>query len=137
MRRRDFIAELGSAAAWPFAARAQQGDRVRHIGVLMPGDENDPVNKRRGAQGTRSIGQPRRPCRQRDRNYKIINGAKPGDLPVQQPTRFLLTINRKSADALGLIIPLELLVATSPFASCGHTAAGPSAAIVNSGLKLA
>src|SRR6516165_2180840 len=43
MRRREFIAGLGSVAAWPFASRAQQGDRVRRIGVLMPYDENDPV----------------------------------------------------------------------------------------------
>jgi putative ABC transport system substrate-binding protein len=46
LHRREVIAGL-SAAAWPVVARAQQGDRVRRIGVLMPGDENDPVRKAR------------------------------------------------------------------------------------------
>jgi putative ABC transport system substrate-binding protein len=45
LRRREFIAGLGGAAAWPLAVRAHQGDRVRRIGVLMVGDENDPVYK--------------------------------------------------------------------------------------------
>jgi putative tryptophan/tyrosine transport system substrate-binding protein len=42
MRRREFIAGLGSAAAWPVVARAQQSDRMRRLGVLMAYAEDDP-----------------------------------------------------------------------------------------------
>jgi putative ABC transport system substrate-binding protein len=45
VKRREFIAGLGSAAAWPVAAQAQQPGRLRQIGILWPADEHDPVRK--------------------------------------------------------------------------------------------
>jgi putative ABC transport system substrate-binding protein len=59
MRRREFITLVGCAAAWPFAARAQQADRMRRIGVLMNRAADNPEGQDRIAafhQGLQELG---------------------------------------------------------------------------------
>jgi putative ABC transport system substrate-binding protein len=41
--------------------------------------------------------------------HQILNGTKPGDIPIYQPTKFALLINLKTAKTLGLILPPALL----------------------------
>ena len=59
LRRREFITLVGGAAAWPLVARAQQGERMRRIGVLMSSAADDPEAQIRNAaflQGLQQLG---------------------------------------------------------------------------------
>jgi ABC-type uncharacterized transport system substrate-binding protein len=91
-----------------FAGRQRIGELALHHRLPTMSPYREFVE----AGGLMSYGESRWDLNRRAAFYvdKIMKGATPADLPVQQPTRFFLTINRKSADALGLSIPIELLV---------------------------
>lgn len=85
------IAELSAKNRLPSVAAVQE---YVEVGGLMSYGPNFAENYRRAATYV----------------DKILKGAKPGDIPVEQPTKLELVINRKTAKALGLTIPQSLLI---------------------------
>jgi putative ABC transport system substrate-binding protein len=155
MNRREAITLFGGAAAWPLAARAQQGGRMRRItaavrsdaeidaaimalgrepggGLVVMGDaftvahhapiisaaarNNIPAVYSQSASvrdgGLLSYGVDPVDLYRRAASYvdRILRGEKPGDLPVQLPTKFEMVVNRKTAKALGLALPPSILL---------------------------
>src|SRR5215467_13534348 len=130
--RREFITLLGTAAAWPLATRAQQGERVRRVGVLMHLAADDPEGQRRVAvflQGLQEVGwavgrnidiDMRWAAGEADlfRRYSmeiialtpdvILASATPSVLAVQQATRTVPTVFVLVPDAVGAGIVASL-----------------------------
>jgi putative ABC transport system substrate-binding protein len=86
-RRR--IIELAKSRRWPLAAWSREWPED---GALLSYGGDFSANMRRAAYYV----------------DRILKGARPGDLPIEQPTQFYLVINKRTADALGLVISAEL-----------------------------
>jgi hypothetical protein len=111
MQRREFITLIGGAAAWPSTARAQQVGKLPIIGFFSPNTRSAAIP---GATLSIAI---------RDCDGAILNPvefvqsldkssgpwANPGDIPVEQPTKFDFVINLTTAKALGVTFPENLL----------------------------
>jgi putative ABC transport system substrate-binding protein len=105
MRRREFIRLAGSAAAWPLVARAQQGERIRRLGVLLPFAKDGPESVRVEAllQELQRLGWTD------GRNLQIEYRWETGDL-------------QKAAMELVALSPDVILVSTTPALSSMHQA---------------
>jgi ABC-type uncharacterized transport system substrate-binding protein len=115
MKRREFISLFGgAAAAWPLAARAQQGERMRRIGVLMNLSENDPEAQRLVAtfrEGLAQLGWTE------GRNLRIDNRWSAGD--IERIRRYAAELVALGPDVIlayggSVVGPLQQVSSTVP-----------------------
>ena len=126
MRRRDFIKVIGSTVAWPLAARAQQSERMRRIGVLMGNAETDQEAQSRVAEfllGLRQLGWAEGPQFHADLRWAGGNVDRmqqlAGELVNLQPDAILASTTPVVAAILSKTktIPIVFLQVTDPVGS--------------------
>jgi len=82
---------------------------VRLIGVLVPVVSNNPIFAKSGCLITYGVDFAELVRQAAGYIARILKGESPADLPVQNPTKFSLAVNLKTAKALGLTVPSSLL----------------------------
>jgi ABC transporter substrate binding protein len=113
LKRREFITFLrGAAVAWPLPLCAQQPTKVARVGLLSPFSASTAALWEFADNGGLvAYGVDRSDMFRPAASYveRILKSANPADLPVQQPTKFELVINLRSAKALGIEVPATVL----------------------------